>query len=282
MTMAQRPPATLVRRREVSRYEVGPRDLTGLPLALRAAAPVLMPATVLTSVLTDHPVLALTYDDGPARGHTPGVLDALGEAGVAGTFFVLSDQVQRSPELVRRMVDEGHEVGLHGKDHKRLSAVALRASVSELRDARAVVEDATGRRVGLYRPAYGAQTVGQLLAARALGMEVVMWSAWARDWQDDSQPELADRALTAAHPGAIMLLHDAPYGVRAGVDGVTRIPGFSRGGLTRDLVAGLHDRGFELLTVSNLAASGPQARSLWFERASDGRERASRGAAGPT
>src|SRR6478609_12102310 len=113
MTMAQRPPTTLVRRREVSRYEVGPRDLTGLPLALRAAAPVLMPATVLTSVLTDHPVLALTYDDGPARGHTPGVLDALGEAGVAGTFFVLSDHVQRSPELVRRMVDEGHEVGLH-------------------------------------------------------------------------------------------------------------------------------------------------------------------------
>ena len=148
MTMAQRPPATLVRRREVSRYEVGPRDLTGLPLALRVAAPLLMPATVLTSVLTDHPVLALTYDDGPARGHTAGVLDALGEAGVAGTFFVLSDQVQRSPELVGRMVDEGHEVGLHGKDHKRLSAVALRASVSELRDARALVEDATGRRVG--------------------------------------------------------------------------------------------------------------------------------------
>ena len=280
--MAHRPPATLVRRRQVSRYDVGPRDLTGLPLSLRVAAPVLMPATVLTSVLTDRKVLALTYDDGPARVHTAGVLDALGEAGVPGTFFVLSDQVQRSPVLVRRMVDEGHEVGLHGKDHKRLSAVALRASVSELRNARAVVEDATGRRVDLYRPAYGAQTLTQLLAVRALGMEVVMWTAWAKDWQDDPQPELTSRALTASHPGAIMLLHDAPYGVRAGADGVTRIPAFSRGGLTRDLVAGLHDRGFELLTVSDLAASGPRARSLWFERASAGRARASRGAAAPT
>ena len=280
--MPRRPAAILVRRRAVSRHQEGPRDLTGLPLALRVAAPVLMPATVLTSVHTPERVLALTYDDGPDDVHTSAVLDALGEAGVSGTFFVLSEQVRRHPALVRRMIAEGHEVGLHGLDHKRLSAVPVRAALAELKDARAVVEEAAERPVTLYRPAYGAQTVGQLLGARALGLEVVMWTAWAQDWLDDPTTDLVDRAVAACHPGAILLLHDAPYGVRPGADGVTRVPGFSRGELTRRLVQSLHEQRYELLTVSRLRERAPAARTLWFERASLARVRAARGALGPT
>jgi peptidoglycan/xylan/chitin deacetylase (PgdA/CDA1 family) len=266
----------------VSRHGEGPRELTGLPLALRMAAPVLMPATALASVITAEPVLALTYDDGPDDVHTNAVLDALGETAVNATFFVLSEQVRRHPALVRRMVAEGHEVGLHGVDHKRLSAVPLRAALAELKDARALVEDAAGRPVTLYRPAYGAQTVGQLLGARALGLEVVMWTAWAEDWLDDPTTDLVERALAACHPGAILLLHDAPYGVRPGADGVTRVPGFSRGELTRRLVGGLVSQGYELLTVTRLRDRAPAARTLWFERASLARVRAARGALGPT
>lgn len=267
--------ATLIRRRNATQFEQGPRTLTGLSRPMRLAAPALMPATALACVLTDAPVAAITYDDGPDPEHTPQVLDALDAAGVKGTFFVLTDQAKRSPQIIRRMVQTGHEVALHGQDHKRISALPLREALTELRRARAELADIAGVPIRLYRPCFGALTLPQLLAVRAMGLEIVMWTAWSKDWQDDTTKELVDRTVAATHPGSIVLLHDASRGLKIDpATGEPKVPTFSRAGLTTGLVSALQEQDYRLLTVTELLAAAPSARALWSEKAKDAKVRA--------
>lgn len=247
----------LVRRGYVSAFETGPRPLPRPDALLRHGRPLLLPLSSLVCVATDRPVVALTYDDGPDPEHTPGVLDAL--AGTPSTFFVLAGRAERHPGLIRRMVADGHEVALHGIDHARLAAMPARRSTALIRQGRDRLEQVLGAPVGLYRPTYGAQRLGQLLGARRLGLEVVIWSAWARDWEGRPAPVIAERALGALHPGAILLLHDASG------DGVGAT-GLDRSEATRRLLAGMAEREFTGRTVSQLVAEHPQVRSVWAER----------------
>ncbi len=266
--------AVLIRRRYACEYETGPRPLPTTPLPLRVAAPVLAPVTVRACAVTDEPVLALTYDDGPDPATTPAVLDALAARGVRATFFVLAEQVRDHPRVLRRIVADGHEVALHGWDHTRLTRLPLREAMRAIRRAQALVADVAEQPIRLFRPAYGAQTRPMALATRALGLDVVLWSAWARDWSDEPTDVLTARAIGAAHPGGIMLLHDASTGVGGGVGGgvgmdesagpVAR-PTFDRGALTGGLIDELRTRGYRFPTVSGLAQLAPVGRMVWSE-----------------
>lgn len=267
--------SVLVRRRYACAYEEGPRALPPTPLPLRLARPVLAPATVLACAVTDEPLLALTYDDGPDPATTLPVLDALAQRGVRATFFVLAEQALAHPDVLRRIVADGHELGLHGWDHSRLSAQPLPAAMRAITRARSVVQDIAGVKVRLFRPAYGAQTLAQGVATRALGLDVVLWSAWARDWSQEPTDVLTRRAIDAAHPGGIMLLHDASTGVGGGAAGPDVAsaapkprPTFDRGALTGALVDELRTRGYRFPTVSGLRRLAPQGRMVWAERRS--------------
>lgn len=268
--------SVLVRQRYACAYEEGPRALPPTPLPLRLARPVLAPATVLACAVTDEPVLALTYDDGPDPETTLPVLDALARRGVRATFFVLAEQALAHPDVLRRIVADGHELGLHGWDHTRLTAMPLVRALRSIRRARAVVEDIGGVPVRLFRPAYGAQSLAQGVATRALGLDVVLWSAWARDWSDEPTDVLTRRAIDAAHPGGIMLLHDASTGVGGGAAGPGAAepatpkarPTFDRGALTGALVDELRSRGYRFPTVSGLRRLAPQGRMVWAEKRS--------------
>ena len=260
--------AVLVRRRYVCDYEVGERPLPAPDALLRGARPGLLPLSSVACVATDDPVVALTYDDGPDPEQTPDVLDALAEAGAKATFFVLVDRAAERPDLIRRIAAEGHEIGLHGEDHTRLTTLPIREALRRIRRGKRRLEELTGQPVKLFRPAYGAQTVAQAVGTRASGLEIVLWTAWARDWEEAPAAEVAARSFAALHTGGFLLLHDAtgdlvpPPGPR---------PTFDRGEVTRRLLADMKGCGWASDGVSSLMARYPVVRTLWAARRASGR-----------
>ena len=261
--------AVLVRRGYVCDYEVGERPLPPPDKVLRLGRPAFLPISTVACVDTSEPVVSLTYDDGPDPEFTPGVLDALAAHNVKATFFVMVEPAEAHSKLVHRILAEGHEIALHGIDHTRLSTLPLRKAVALIKDAKLRLERVAGRRITLFRPTYGAQTVQQYLATRALGMEVVIWSAWARDWDSSPAEVVAERAVQALHPGGFMLLHDTSGdGVGALVDGATigEDGALDRVKATELMLAGMAARGYTSRTVSQLLAEYPAVRTVWAER----------------
>jgi peptidoglycan/xylan/chitin deacetylase (PgdA/CDA1 family) len=155
--------------------------------------------------------VALTFDDGPLPASTPRVLDCLAEHGARATFFVIGERALQHPELIRRMVREGHTVGLHGMQHHRGYAFLSPASVE--RDLQLAM-DAVGA-AGVPRPLWFRPPIGQasprtFAGVRRAGLEVVGWSFRARDgWRTTDADQLLRRLERGLRPGAIVLLHDA-------------------------------------------------------------------------
>lgn len=205
--------------------------------------------------------VSLTFDDGPDPQVTPHLLDLLAERGTTATFFVLVDQARLHVPLVQRMVADGHEVALHGEDHRRLTEMSYRTAVHYVTLAREELERIAGRPVLLYRPPYGAQTLASYLAVRRCGLQVVTWSADAADWVDRSASEVASAALAQLTPGAILLLHE-----RLEPDPLRGAPttSFDRVDVTRQILDGLSARGLGADTVGRLKYRDGVRRTAWF------------------
>jgi peptidoglycan/xylan/chitin deacetylase (PgdA/CDA1 family) len=231
---------------------------------LHRARRALLPLSSVMRVHTHDHVLALTYDDGPEPAETADLLDVLAERGVCATFFVLTARAEAYPELIARMLREGHAVELHGVDHARLTETSGREAVRRIRDGKRRLEALTGRPVRYYRPTYGAISLGALIGARLLGMDIVIWSAWAEDWFDAPADEVADRAVRALHPGAVLLMHDTTDEPMAPAAGPR--PTFSRAEVAARLVDGAIAGGYGFLTVAELLRRYPQVRSLTVQR----------------
>jgi len=126
--------AVLVRQSQLGDHEQpAPRPELSQPTPLRLAQPLLLPLSSAMRAITTDRVISLTYDDGPNAEQTVDVLDALAEQDAKATFFVLTDRAREHPEIVRRILDEGHQVGLHGLDHARLTDVGGREAVRRIR-----------------------------------------------------------------------------------------------------------------------------------------------------
>jgi peptidoglycan/xylan/chitin deacetylase (PgdA/CDA1 family) len=154
----------------------------------------------------------LTFDDGPHPEGTPAVLERLAAAGAHATFFVVGEQVVKRPELLRRVISEGHEVGLHCYRHlpqPRLRGAALEQDITR---GTAVIEDAIGLTPRLHRPPYGIYSPAGLELVRRRGLEPLLWSRWGKDWRRFTTPaRIARRASLGLVPGDVLLLHDADY-----------------------------------------------------------------------
>jgi peptidoglycan/xylan/chitin deacetylase (PgdA/CDA1 family) len=212
----------------------------------------------------------LTYDDGPTQGVTDRLLPVLAAAGATATFFVLLTRVRSSPGLLREVLAAGHEVGLHGPDHLRLTSLEPDVLPGRFRDAKAELEDLTGVPVRWSRPPYGAQDPASWRAARAAGLTPVLWSLHCLDWETHSlDAHLA--GLRAADPtGSVVLLHDGFADARDGVDDGPP-PDLDRVALTRGVLDELASSGLTGSSLHHaLAGSSPVTRP-WLEELGDPR-----------
>ncbi|MGH8888331.1 MAG: polysaccharide deacetylase family protein [Acidothermaceae bacterium] len=151
----------------------------------------------------DH--VALTFDDGPDPESTPAYLNLLSGFGATATFFLVGQRVRDSPELVRRIVDEGHEVAVHGWRHRYLFVHS--PQLGRCIDA---VGEVAGVRPAWFRPPYGVLTATALAEANRHGLRTVLWTRWAKDWAADSTAESVHGLLAPGIVGgATLLLHDA-------------------------------------------------------------------------
>jgi peptidoglycan-N-acetylglucosamine deacetylase len=156
-----------------------------------------------------HPMLALTFDDGPDPEHTPPLLDLLAGAEVRATFFVLGDRAVRHPALVRRIIDEGHAVGSHGWSHAHPWWQSRQSAIEDVTKAAEALADLCGERVRWFRPPFGRLRRCMRIAADLEGQRLVLWSRSVIDWGPFGTPSGIQRRLRAASPGDILLLHDA-------------------------------------------------------------------------
>jgi peptidoglycan/xylan/chitin deacetylase (PgdA/CDA1 family) len=162
----------------------------------------------LSGVGADHHV-ALTFDDGPDPASTPAFLRALAELEVSATFFLLGRMLARAPSLGRELVDSGHEVAVHGWDHRLLVTRRRRATVEDLARAVDEVHRTCGVTPRFYRPPYGVLTWAAHRAALDLGMTPVLWTAWGRDWRSAATAgSVARDVARGLGPGGTVLLHD--------------------------------------------------------------------------
>ena len=161
---------------------------------------------------TNEKVLYLTLDAGYENGCTAKILDTLKEKQVPAAFFLVGNYIRQSPDLVRRMVAEGHTVGNHTMHHYDMSRLSDKAAFSkELTDLEALYKETVGQELPkFYRPPQGIYSEENLKMAQELGYKTLFWSLAYVDWNNDTQPtrEAAfAKLLPRTHNGAVVLLH---------------------------------------------------------------------------
>ena len=152
----------------------------------------------------------LTFDEGYENGYTAKILDILKEKKAPAVFFVTQDYVKKNPDLVKRMIAEGHVVGNHSWTHPSMPTVSLEKAQQEIMLLHDYVKENFQYEMTLFRPPMGEYSEQTLGLAQQLGYQTVFWSYAYKDWDPKNQPEQAvslERALKYAHGGAVYLLH---------------------------------------------------------------------------
>ena len=153
----------------------------------------------------EAPKIALTFDDGPSAAWTPALLDGLKERGVKATFFLIGENADKNPEIVKRMAEEGHLIGNHTYHHVELTKVSEKEARLELADTSAAIVRITGKEPEYMRPPFGAW---QRKLEQEIQMLPVLWTIDPLDWTTENQDEIVNKVVTEAEENDIILLHD--------------------------------------------------------------------------
>ncbi|MFR1051229.1 MAG: polysaccharide deacetylase family protein [Oscillospiraceae bacterium] len=194
------------------------------------------PADAVLTQECEPKLIALTFDDGPRRSTTTELLDGLAQRGVRATFFLIGEQVPGNEDLLRRMDEEGHQIGIHTYDHVMLTGLNAADFSAQVDRTRTVLKNALGHNDFLLRPPYGMVDDG---VKRRAGCPIILWSVDPEDWDDKNTDRIVEHVVSRAKDGDIILLHDIyPTSVEAALR----------------IVDALHQKGFYFLTVDELAA----------------------------
>lgn len=195
-----------------------PQMREAVPPHLRPAAPAPLPAPPAEPAYqagaepTPAPdtcanCVALTFDDGPGP-HTGRLLDILDEKGVKATFFVVGQNANANPQIMRRMRDSGHTLANHTYSHPNLAKQSDAAIAQQLDDTDAAIANTTGVKVKWMRPPYGSYDNRTVVAARNRGQAVAIWNVDTADWQHRNAARTCNIAVQNSTPGSIILMHD--------------------------------------------------------------------------
>lgn len=151
----------------------------------------------------------LTFDDGPSSVYTPRLLDLLNKYEIKATFFLVGSFARKNPDIVSRMVREGHEVGVHSNTHKSAFLMDRRRFCNDM-DSSLINLKKVGVTPSLYRPPYGHSRRYSALEAGRRGMRMVKWDVMAQDWRGHTTSDIiAGKILRRVFDGAVICLHDA-------------------------------------------------------------------------
>jgi len=195
-------------------------------------------APYISEVPTAQKVVALTFDDGPLDITTPKILKILKEKQAKATFFVLGECAEKYPELIREEVAEGHEVGNHTFDHRRLSNLSEPNVDEEIKKTEETLLEVAPKPT-LFRPPQGRLNKTTVRIARDLGYLIILWSVDPQDWRYPPVGTIVNNVMNNVRPGSIILLHDGKY------------PSVTPEALYF-IIDELQARGYKLVTVSEL------------------------------
>ncbi|MCX7712054.1 MAG: polysaccharide deacetylase family protein [Chthoniobacterales bacterium] len=193
------------------------------------------------SVQTTQPIIAITFDDGPHPQLTPKLLDILKQRGIRATFYLIGKNVEAYPDIVRRIVAEGHEIGNHSYSHYALTRLSPAKVAAEINKTQEAIRHATGILPQTLRPPYGA--TNEKLNRRFLeefGLLTILWSVDPQDWRYRNSSRVTNQILLYTKPGDIILSHDIHPTTIAAMPAT---------------LDGLIQKGFRFLTVSELLSS---------------------------
>jgi peptidoglycan/xylan/chitin deacetylase (PgdA/CDA1 family) len=191
-------------------------------------------------VKTDGPFIAMTFDDGPHPVHTPRLLDILKRRNIRATFFVVGTNARRYPQLIRRIIAEGHEIGNHTVNHKYLSRISVEQARAEVLGCEKAIVAACGVKPRILRPPGGhINDRVKVWLKKEFGYSTIMWAVDPEDWKRPGSDVVAHRIISETDPGEIVLAHD--------------IHGPTIAAMPRAL-DGLLANGYRFVTVSQLIA----------------------------
>jgi len=225
------------------------------PSATPAAGTVTLTTPPITARITyshvnvDGPYIAMTFDDGPSGPLTPKLLDLAAKKHIKLTFFLIGENAARYPQLVQRELAEGHEVGNHSYTHPDLAKMSDDAVRSQIQKTQDAIISASGYKPVLLRPPYGAMTPRQRIwISHEFGVKIILWEVDPLDWKNPGPDVVAERIISAARPGDIILSHDIHAGTVAAMPKV---------------FDALLAKGFKFVTVSELIAmdKGPKPKA---------------------
>lgn len=153
----------------------------------------------------EKPKIALTFDDGPSLNWTPMLLDGLKERGVKATFFLIGENAEANPEIVKRIYEEGHLIGNHTYSHVEIAKVSDEEAYQEIEKANEVLISITGKRPEYMRPPFGSW---QKELEEKVSMFPVMWNVDPLDWTTTDTAEIVNRVVTETEENDIILMHD--------------------------------------------------------------------------
>ena len=202
--------------------------------------PSLARSLTYSRIRTEGPFIAMTFDDGPHPVHTPRLLDILRRRNIKATFFVVGTNARRYPQLIRRMIAEGHEIGNHTVNHKYLSRISVAEARAEVLGCEKAIVAACGVKPRILRPPGGhINDRVKVWLKKEFGYSTIMWAVDPEDWKRPGSDVVARRIISETDPGEIVLAHD--------------IHGPTIAAMPRAL-DGLLSNGYRFVTVSQLIA----------------------------
>jgi len=216
-----------------------PANATPAPVAA-TPAPTGTPKITYSQCHVDGPYIAMTFDDGPSAANTPRLLDMLKQRKIHATFFFVGQCVQENPEIVKRIVAEGHDIGNHSWSHPDLARMNDAAVHEEIQKTQDAIVQACGQSPKIMRPPYGAFTARQRAWANGTwGYKIILWDVDPLDWKIRNSEHVKAEILKQTVGGSIILSHDIH---KTTVDAMP------------ETLDALLAKGFKFVTVSELIA----------------------------